>query len=350
MKRIIIVLLIAVIAVAAFAGGGTETKEGGWFVATLDSSDNPWRTQMRNGIQEVVDDYKARGLVEKYAMFSAQNDPTVQSQQLDQLVNQGVDLVVINPASPTALNPIIDKAVAKGVIIMGVDQTINHPKAYNYTNDQRLWARLHGEFVIKAMGGKGKLVRWDGIAGAPANEERAEVWDELLAANPGIEVVKHLNHDWNNAKAQQQCASILPAISEIDGILNMECMPGIYQALMDAGRPMPKGIVVDEGVQGVKIWYEHNQKYPDNPINGHVVENPPGVGGSGMVVGLLMLEGYKLKASEIRQPYNVLLYHPTLVITEDNLEEWYNKLKDRPDSEVLDSILTRDEALKQYFE
>jgi ribose transport system substrate-binding protein len=348
MKKLLIVLTILAVAASAFAGGGGEKK--GFFVATLDSSDNPWRTQMRNSIQAVVDEYKAKGIVTKYAVFSAQNDATVQSQQLDQLINQGVNLVVINPCSPTALNPIIDKAVAKKVIIMGVDQTISHPKVYNLTNDQRKWAQIHAEFVIKNMGGKGKLVRFDGIAGAPANEERAEVWDKLLAANPGIEVVKHVNHDWDNAKAKQLMASMIPALPQIDGILNMECGPGIYQALMEAGRPMPKAMTMDEGVQGVRILYEHNQKYPNNKLVADIVENPPGVGASGMVVGLQILMGKKIKAGVMKQPYNVFLYNPTLVIDSSNVAEWYKKLEGKPDSEVLDNYLTTEQALKLYFE
>jgi len=350
MKKLFIALLILAAAVSVFAGGGGEKKTKGFFVATLDSSDNPWRTQMRNSIQAVVDEYKAKGIVANYAVFSAQNDATVQSQQLDQLINQGVNLVVINPCSPTALNPIIDKAVAKGVIIMGVDQTINHPKAYNLTNDQRKWAQLHAEFVIKNMGGKGKLVRFDGIAGAPANEERAEIWDKLLAANPGIEVVKHVNHDWDNAKAKQLMAAMLPALPRIDGILNMECGPGIYQALMEAGRPMPKAMVMDEGVEGVRILYEHNKKYPNNKLVAQIVENPPGVGASGMIVGLQILMGKKIKEGVMKQPYNVFLYNPTLIIDERNVEEWYKKLEGRPDSEVLDNYLTTEQALKLYFE
>jgi ribose transport system substrate-binding protein len=200
------------------------------------------------------------------------------------------------------------------------------------------------------MGGKGKLVRFDGIAGAPANEERAEVWDKLLAANPGIEVVKHVNHDWDNAKAKQLMASMLPALPQIDGILNMECGPGIYQALMEAGRPMPKAMTMDEGVQGVRILYEHNQKYPKNKLVADIVENPPGVGASGMVVGLQILLGKKIKAGVMKQPYNVFLYNPTLVIDSSNVAEWYKKLEGKPDSEVLDNYLTTEQALKLYFE
>jgi ribose transport system substrate-binding protein len=239
MKRFLIVLLVLAVAVSAFAGG---SKEKGFFIATLDSSDNSWRTQMRNNMQAVIDEAKAKGLISKYVVYSANNDATLQSQQLDQLVNQGVNAVLINPVSATGLNPIIDKAVKKGIIVMGIDQTISHPKAYNFTNDQRMWGRLHAEFIVKALGGKGTILRFDGISGAPASDERAAEQDKVLAANPGIKVLKVVNHDWDQAKAKQLMSQLLVAYPDFDGILSQECVPGIYAALMDAKHKMPKPI------------------------------------------------------------------------------------------------------------
>jgi ribose transport system substrate-binding protein len=342
MKRILIVFLILLVSFSAFAKG--------FFLATLDSSDNSWRTQMRNNMQAVIDEAKAKGLISKYVVYSANNDATLQSQQLDQLVNQGVNAVFINPVSSTGLNPIIDKAVKKGIIVMGIDQTISHPKAYNYTNDQRAWARYHVEYIVKVLGGKGTLIRMDGIAGAPASDERAGVWDEVLKANPGIKVLKQVNHDWDQAKAKQLMSQIIVAFPKFDAILSQECVPGIYEALMDAKHKMPKVMTNDESVEGVQIWYEHNKKYPKDPINAIIVENPPGVGASGMQIALWMLQGKKLKEGVLHQPFNVLLYNPTLIITPANLEEWYTKLKDHPRTEVLDSYITSQQALDLYFQ
>jgi hypothetical protein len=69
-----------------------------------------------------------------------------------------------------------------------------------------------------------------------------------------------------------------------------------------------------------------------------------------MQIALWMLQGKKLKPDALKQPYNVLLYNPTLIITPENLKEWYGKVKDRPVSEVLDSYLTSQQALDLYFQ
>jgi ribose transport system substrate-binding protein len=159
-----------------------------------------------------------------------------------------------------------------------------------------------------------------------------------------------VNHDWDTAKAKQLMSQIIVAYPKFDGVLSQECVPGIYAALMDAKHKMPKVMTMDESVEGVKIWYEHNQKYPKDPINAIIIENPPGVGASGMQIALWMLQGKKLKPDALKQPYNVLLYNPTLIITPENLKEWYGKVKDRPVSEVLDSYLTSQQALDLYFQ
>jgi hypothetical protein len=63
-----------------------------------------------------------------------------------------------------------------------------------------------------------------------------------------------------------------------------------------------------------------------------------------------MLQGKKLKADALKQPFNVILYNPTLIITKDNVQEWYKKLEGKPVSEVLDSYLNKQQALDLYFQ
>ncbi len=345
MRKLLIVLLALAVSASLFAGGQSESgaKMGGYSVALLNASnDNSWRIIMEKNLQDAVDKYKAEGVVSKYVAYSANYDATLQSQQLDQLVNQGVDAVLINPVSATSLNPVIDKAIAKGIIIIGVDQTIQHPDAINVTNDQREYARKHVTWLVDQIGGKGKILQFNAVAGAPAAVEREEVYSAVLAKYPDIKVLAKVNHDWNLSKAKQLMTQLLTAHPDFDAILTQECTPAIIAALVEAGHPLPKAISGDESIQGLRVW----AKYKYNSI---MVENPPGIGADGLHVAVKLLQGGKIRPDALSNG-NTLFVKPNLVITNDTRDQWVEKTKDLQEQDYINSVLTPQEVQERYFQ
>ena len=49
-------------------------------------------------------------------------------------------------------------------------------------------------------------------------------------------------------------------------------------------------------------------------------------------------------------PHKTILYKPKLVITAEDLADWHARVKGKPDSEMLDSVLTTEEVQTAYFE
>lgn len=342
MKRIAVLLLALIVSFSAFAGGTQEkkAKTGGFSIALLDASnDNTWRIQMEGQMQKVVDAYKAKGIIGKYVAYSANNDANTQAQQLGQLVNEGVDAVIINPVSATALNPTIDKAVQRGILVIAVDSTINHPNVITVTNDQSNYAKIHVEWFVKQLGGKGKILWFNAIPGVPANDERVEVYKKVLAQNPGIQVLATEVHNWSVAEAKQKTSQLLAAYPEIDGVLTQECTAGIIQAFVEAGRPLPKAINGGESIEDLRIW----DKYKYNSL---MVENPPAVGAHGLMIAVRLLQGKKLDPAKMEG--NIVKVKQNLVITNEMRSEWIEKTKNMTDNDYIDSLMT-DEQIDTYF-
>lgn len=344
MKRILVLLALVLAAASLFASGQEEgtAKSGGFSIALLDANNNnSWRIQMEKNMQKLIDGYKADGLVSKYVAFSANDEATVQSQQMDQLVNQGVDAILVNPVSATSLNPIIDKAIAKGILVVSIDSTIDHPQVINVTNDQYEYARIHVNWLVEQLGGTGDILQFNAIAGVPANDQRESVYKEVLAQHPGIHVLKTVYQGWNTSKAKQLMTSLLPAYPNFDAILTQETTPGIIAALVEAGHPLPKAINGDESIEGLRTW----AKYKYNSI---MVENPPGVGPNGLQIAVNLLQGKKLKPS-VLVGGNTIMIKPTLVITNETRDEWVEKTKDLSDNDYIDHVMTPEEILG-FFE
>ena len=135
MKKIISIILIAVLACTLLVACGekqqtpakpdeqAETTKGGFKVASHNAviEGNPYRTVYEEQMTEAVEAAKKEGLISQYASFTSNNDPAVQSQQVEQTVNEGYDIIMVNPIAATGLDPIIDKALAAGITYINAD-------------------------------------------------------------------------------------------------------------------------------------------------------------------------------------------------------------------------------------
>lgn len=347
MKRIITpVLIITLVFLLAagtlFAAGSQEKKEKseGFKIVLLDASnDNTWRIQMEDQMQKVVNDYKTKGLISSYVTYSANNDANLQAQQFSQVVNQGVDCIIVNPVSATSLNPVIDKAVARDIRVIAIDSTIDHPDVITVTNDQSNYARLHVEWLVKELGGKGNIIWFNAIPGVPANDERVAVYQEVLDKYPGIKILAEETHSWSVAEAKQKTSQLLAAYPQIDGILTQECSAGIIQAFVEAGRPFPKAVNGGESIEDLRIWGKYR-------FNSLMVENPPAVGAHGLMIAVRLLQGKELKPSVISN--NIIKMKQNLIIDNSMLDDWLKKTADMKDTEYIDSLMS-DAQIDEFF-
>jgi ribose transport system substrate-binding protein len=316
-------------------------------IALLDSSNgNAWRAQMEQEMNQLVTDYKSKGLISNYVAYSANDDATVQAQQLNQIVSAGkTDVVLINPASSTALNPAIDKAVAAGIKVIGLDSIIQDANAVTISTDQSQWASAEAQFLADKLGGKGKIVIFEGIQGVPASDMRQKAYHDVLAKYPGIQILKEVYHGWDEGKAKQTMATLISAYPEIDGVLNQECSPGIMQAYQEAGVAMPKVLGSDETVNYLNLWDAYNTKNPDKAFEGIIVGNPPGVGADAIKLAVQLMNGKTFKASALTDVSGgkALLLKPSPIITNENRAEFVAKTKGMADTYTFSTVLSDDE-------
>jgi ribose transport system substrate-binding protein len=339
LTRLMITAMILVLVGGAVSAAGTQekkTEKTGFKVVLLDASnDNTWRIQMEDQMQKIADRSNENGWISSYIVYSANNDANLQSQQLSQIVNQGADIVIINPVSASSLNPVIDKATARGVRVFAVDSTIDHPDVITFTNDQANWARIHVEWLVNELDGKGNIFWFNAIPGVPANDERVAVYEEVLAKYPKINVLARETHHWSVAEAKQKTSQLLAAYSQdIDGVLTQECSAGIIQAFVEAGRDFPDAINSGESIEDLRFWGKYG-------FNSLMVENPPAVGAHGLMIAVRLLQGRELKSDVISN--NIVKVKQNLVIDNSMLDQWLEKTKDMKDTQYIDSLMTEEQ-------
>jgi len=344
---------VAVVFATACGGGGQGGSGGGEgnqgpFTIGISNGfiSSEWRTQMIDDLETVNGEYKKDGLTEDLVIESADVDPQGQIQQMRNLINRGVDGIIVNPNDATALDQVIGQAEQAGIPVVAVDQEIDAPGVTNVVIDQGEWATMGADWLVEELDGEGDVVVINGIAGHPANEARYDAVKEVFAENPGIEVVQETNADWDQATAQQEMSNILASQPNVDGVWTQDGMArGVLQAVQ-ADDPAEYPVISGEARSGyMRLWQDVRQQDPDFASYGPI--NPPGVGASGLRVMVELLQGKEIKQSELEGDNTLYVPIPGEV-TNQNLDEEIQKI-DIEGEYVLDGTISLKQA-QAYFE
>jgi ribose transport system substrate-binding protein len=224
------------------------------------------------------------GQVTEVSVTHRDTDAAGQLSDIRDLIAKGVDALVINPASPDALNPALEEAEAAGIVVVSVDAPVTAPNAYNLSNDQEEYAYLGASWLFQQLGGSGNVVYMRGIAGHPADTDRDTGFKRALQENPGITVVSEVQTDWSPDTAVGQINDILAAGTEFDGIWTSGIDSGIVDALKTANHPFVPIVGADNAGFVQQLLNEEG-------LTGAAVTNPPAVGGAGVELALRILNG-----------------------------------------------------------
>ena len=207
-------------------------------------------------------------------------DPQGQIQQMRNLLNRGVDAIIVNPNDATALDQVIGQAEQAGIPVIAVDQEIRRP----WRHERRDRPGRMGEHGRRVVGGG---ARWRGQRGgdqryrrSPGQRGPLRCREGGIRREPGIEVVQETNADWDQATAQQEMSNIIASQPNIDGVWTQDGMArGVLQAVQ-ADNPEKYPVISGEARSGyMRLWEETRQQNPDFASYGPI--NPPGVGASG---------------------------------------------------------------------
>jgi ribose transport system substrate-binding protein len=248
---------------------------------------------MTAGLVQEVEYYKGQGLVDELLIQHAGFDVDLQISQIRNLINSGVDLLLINPNSLSALDPVIEEAVDAGILVFAFDQPVSSEVAYQIIPDQVVWMSALAEYVIGRLGGEGDVVYMSGYDGSPANTDRDIGVEQTIAKYPDVNLLTKVNGNWDPSTAQQAMATVLAAFPSIDAVMSQDGMClGVVQAFEAANRDIP--IMNGEGmIPFMDKWMELRDS---QGFEAYAIANGPGFTVNyALGVGLRMLQGKQIK-------------------------------------------------------
>jgi ribose transport system substrate-binding protein len=180
---------------------------------------NTWKHQMVDLFTEAAEKAKADGKIDGFYVANGDGSPTQQVAQISDFILKGVNVLVVNPASESALNGILQKACQAHVTVVSFDAAVSAPCANNLKFDFDFQKGLT-KALIESIGGKGNVLQVRGFPGTPADADMFEAQNSVLKQYPDIKVVGTVYGNCNAAVAQSQVSNIAPTLPHIDLVLS----------------------------------------------------------------------------------------------------------------------------------
>ena len=168
-----------------------------------------------------------------------QNDAATQSGQVDEMVAQGIDVLIISPRDSDALAGAVDRATAAGVKVIAADRAVNTDVSTYIGSDNVEAGVVSGKNIGAVLGDGGQLVELAGSLGAAPTIARGDGLRTGLEGS-GVEIVDSQSADYDQAKGLSVMQDLLQKYpsGSIDGVYthNDQMAFGAIQAINEAGR------------------------------------------------------------------------------------------------------------------
>jgi ribose transport system substrate-binding protein len=200
----------------------------------LSTLNNPFFVTLKEGAEA-----KAKDLGYKLLVLDSQNDPAKELANVEDLLSKKISLLLINPTDSDAVVSAIRAANRAEVPVVTLDRGATGGNVLSHVaSDNVQGGMMAGELIIKFLGGSGKVVELQGVAGTSAARDRGEGFNTAVDAVDGIVVVASQVADFDRTKGLNVMENILQAQSDIDAVFahNDEMALGAIKAIESSNR------------------------------------------------------------------------------------------------------------------
>lgn len=227
----------------------------------------------------------------------------------DQILKKVSALAVV-PGGIAEVSPVLDKAKAAGIPVLIVDNDTPWPGKLSYIGtDNRLGGKLAGDYVVKLLGGRGKVAIVRGILGVTSHEDRVAGFQQAIAQAPGIQIVTIQPANSERASALTVMENILTSNPELNAVFATSDQMALGAMEAVAAQHMTGKVMVvgfdagKEAVRGVK----------SGEISAVIAQYPANMGKQAVEAAIKAIQG---------EPIAKVIDTGTALVTKENADEF----------------------------
>lgn len=239
----VLAVLLLVVSACSTDNPGSSDDEGessdkssddsvkvGMSISTLN---NPFFVTLREGAEEAAEETGYEIVV-----TDAQDDASTQLSDIEDLLQQDIDVLMVNPVDSEAVATAIESANSEDVPVITVDRSAEGGEVVTHiASDNVAGGEMAADFIVEQLGDSGKLVELQGVPGASATRERGEGFHNVVDEQDGLEVVAKQTANFNRSEGLTVMENILQSTDQIDAVFahNDEMALGAVEALKSKG-------------------------------------------------------------------------------------------------------------------
>jgi ribose transport system substrate-binding protein len=228
----------------------------------------------------IRDGVKAQGF--KLTETNANGDATQQFNDAMDLLNRGVNVLVLTPIDSNGITPVVQAANAKHVPVFTLDRGASGGTitCFVETNNKKAGEEAANLIAaqMKTRYGKvqGNVVDLVGLVGTTASADRETGFQTGLKENPGLKVVAKQEGGFDQEKSLNAMSNILQANPQIDAVFgaNDDNTVGAEKAIDSANRFQPPGSKNHIYVVGLDGTAQALQAIRDGKQDATISQNP----------------------------------------------------------------------------
>ncbi|HZH12673.1 MAG TPA: galactofuranose ABC transporter, galactofuranose-binding protein YtfQ [Microvirga sp.] len=183
----------------------------------------------------------------------AQQKQENQIRAVRSFIAQGVDAILLAPVVATGWDAVLKEAKEAKIPVVLLDRSIETKDDSLYltavTSDTVYEGKVAGEWLAKETGGKCNVVELQGTVGSSPAINRKKGFDQVVAANPGMKIIRTQSGDFTRTKGKEVMESFIKAEGGGKNICavyahNDDMAIGAIQAIKEAGLKPGKDIKV----------------------------------------------------------------------------------------------------------
>ncbi|OAB37063.1 D-ribose ABC transporter substrate-binding protein [Paenibacillus macquariensis subsp. defensor] len=199
---------------------------------SISTLNNPFFVSLKDG---VVAEAKKQGM--EVIVIDAQNDSAKQSNDVEDLMQQGVNALLINPTDSSAISTAVQTANSLGIPVIALDRSADKGKVEALVaSDNVKGGTLAAEYIVEQLGKDAKVIELEGVPGASATRERGKGFHDIADAQ--LKVIAKQSADFDRTKGLTVMENLLQGNPGVQAVFahNDEMALGAIEAIQSSGK------------------------------------------------------------------------------------------------------------------
>lgn len=258
---------------------GDDVKIG-MSVSTLN---NPFFVTLSDGAKDEAKKEKV-----DLTVVDAQDNASKQASDVEDLIQQNVDLIIINPTDSEAITSAVEAANAADIPVITVDRASEGGEVVSHiASDNEEGGKMAAEYLKEVIGKDAKVAQLEGVAGSSAATERGAGFESV--AKKDFDIVASQTANFNRSEGLTVMENILQSNSDVEGVFaqNDEMALGAIEAIEASGKDI-KVVGFDATDDGVKA-------VEDGKMIATIAQKPTEIGETAIETAVKSLKGEKVE-------------------------------------------------------